>query len=157
MSSINKTGKSIAAAFDLPSLSDVLAETETETETGDIVPAESSVESPEKIAADHSESADTIYKETLQTAKDITELALDMDPARAPRMFEVAAQYYKLALEAKNSKSDQSLKLAKLIIEERKLNHELGEKQSERADVVMVEDRNVLLRRLKEEANKAKQ
>ena len=110
-------------------------------------------------AEEHSKAMDKIHDEVIQHARDAAELAFDLDPARAPRMLEVAAQYYKASIDAKNSKRDAQLKLMKLIqdqkkldLEEAKLRHETGNFQSDKADVIMVEDRNVLLKRLREEA-----
>jgi tRNA A37 N6-isopentenylltransferase MiaA len=48
-------------------------------------------------------------------------MGMNIDPARAPRILEVANQWMKTAADAKISKRDAQLKLMKLIIEQRKL------------------------------------
>lgn len=160
--------KGLDKVFGLPSMEDILAETE-ETEEKEL----EVVQQPElpsidhtfldnEAAEEHGRAMDVIHDEMLQHAKDIAELAFDLDPARAPRMLEVGAMYYKGAMEAKNSKRDAQLKLLKLINDDRKLKleeakfaAERGELGSDKADVIMIEDRNALLKRLKEEASKS--
>ena len=73
-------------------------------------------------------------------------------------MFEVAEKFYKSAMDAKNSKRDAQLKMMKILQDQRKLEldeirmkHDMGDKPIDTADVVMVEDRNQLLRKLKDE------
>jgi len=164
--------KGLTELFDLPSLDDVLNETDPNAELCDelieqeeqsIIEA-SAVElitTAELKAQEHSKAMDDIYAITLKHGSDAAELAFDLDPARAPRMLEVAAIYYKTAMDAKNSKRDAQLKLMKLIQDQRKLEldeqktkHEMGNLPTDRADVIMVEDRNELLRRLREQAKK---
>lgn len=151
--------KGLDKVFGLPSMEDILEETEvTEVESKEIAP-----HSDNKMMAsvdEHGKSMDVIHDEMLKHAQDIAELAYDLDPARAPRMLEVGAMYYKGALDAKNSKRDAELKLItlmqnerKLKLEETKLKHEMGDIDTEKADVIMVEDRNALLKRLREEAS----
>ena len=105
----------------------------------------------EKDAADHASAMDHVHDEAIKTGADMIELAYNLDPARSPRMFEVAAQYMKMALDAKNSKMDVKLKIAKFIQDEKKLKADLGEQPSEKADIVVVESRTELLRRWREE------
>lgn len=163
--------KGLDKVFGLPSMEEILQETDIEEELGPeemaVTETTAMIPSPESDlishadlkAAEHSKSMDNIHDEVMQHARDAAELAFDLDPARAPRMLEVAAQYYKAAIDAKNSKRDAQLKLMKLLQDERKLaldearlRHETGNFQSEKADVVMVEDRNVLLKKLRDEA-----
>ncbi len=142
--------RGLAEALGIPSLDDIM----DETEITEIVPDNPLVQSDMANSIDHAKSSDQIYEETMKIAKDLAELGFDLDPARSPRMFEVAAQYFKIALDAKNSKRDQQLKLMKLLMDDKKMKHELGERAIDNADIVMVEDRNVLLKRLREEADK---
>ncbi len=170
--------KGLTDFFNLPSLDEVLAETtpegeeivdavtEEEPEEEPQIPAIVSGTSTELITHDdlksdtHSRDMDKIHDLMMKHGNDITELAYDLDPARAPRMLEVAEKYFHTALDAKNSKRDAQLKLMKLIQDQRKLDleearvrNELGGVQSDRADVIMVEDRNALLKRLRDEAS----
>jgi hypothetical protein len=119
-----------------------------------------SVMNIDEMRGEHSSEMDEVHDELIKHARDIAELAFQLDPARSPRMFEVAAVYYKTAVDAKISKRDAQLKLMKLVQTQRKLEldeirlqHEMGNSISEKADIVMVEDRNALLRRLKDEDN----
>ncbi len=167
--------KGLDKFFDLPSIDEILAETEeeglepVEQEDEEIISAPPVVKervgeliSHEDLKADdHSKSMDSIHDEMIQHARDMTELAFDLDPARAPRMLEVAGSYYKSAMDAKISKRDAQLKLMKLIQDQQKIDleaaktrHMLGNDTSDKADVIMVEDRNTLLRRLADEAIK---
>ena len=161
--------KGLDKVFGLPSMEEILAETEEGTDTEENAENTNTtnaiVEAPQhslmntKAIEDHGNAMDVIHDEMLQHAKDITELAYDLDPARAPRLLEVGAMYYKGAMDAKNSKRDAELKMLTLLQNERKLKIEetkLGlSKVSDKADVVMVEDRNTLLKRLREEASKS--
>lgn len=151
--------KGLDKVFGLPSMEEILEETETNEEVSkEIMPVSDNAMT---LSVDeHGRSMDVIHDEMLQHAKDIAELAYDLDPARAPRMLEVGAMYYKGAIDAKNSKRDAQLKLMtlmqnerKLKLEETKLKHEMGDIDTEKADVIMVEDRNALLKRLREEAS----
>jgi hypothetical protein len=113
----------------------------------------------------HARAMDTIYGDTLKHATDTAELAMDGGvPATAvPRMLEVSAIHYKTAMEAQNSKVEATMKMMKLIneskkidLDKQKLYHEMGNAPTDKADVILVEDRNTLLKRLKEEANTGK-
>ena len=115
---------------------------------------------------DHAEAMDTIYKETLKHAQEIMDLGFNVDLPRARGLFEVAGQIYGRAIEAKNSKRDSQLKAMKLALDqrkldldERKLNAQLGEteKNTLTGDATVVrEDRNELIRRLREERDQTR-
>lgn len=163
--------KGLESVFGLPSMDDILGETDDVAEDEMIVPepqvpvvttndpAGKLISAALDQIGDHSRAMDAIYGDTLKHAIDTAELAFDLDPARAPRMLEVSAIHYKTAMEAKNSKVEATMKMMKLLnetkklsMDERKLQHEMGTAASDKADVVMVEDRNTLLKRLREEA-----
>lgn len=164
--------KGLANTFGLPTLEEVIGETDdlpmdidedTEIDT-ELTPTETADEMIEEIkekVGDHARAMDLIYEDTLKHASDIAELAFDMEPTKAPRMLEVAAIHYKTAMDAKEAKLNAVLKLAKVVqdmtklrLEAHKVSHETGETISEKANVVMVEDRNVLLEQLRAEALK---
>lgn len=69
---------------------------------------------------DHGEAMDVIYDETLRHARDISDLAFNVDIPRQARMFEVANQYFKTAADVKVSKRDNQLKTMKLALEMQK-------------------------------------
>jgi hypothetical protein len=105
--------------------------------------------------ADHGRSMDLLYDETLDYAQKVMDLGFNIDPARAPRMFEVATGLYKAAMDAKNSKMDAQLKAQQLMLNRAKFEHEKNGSQGESGGEaietrgVMVEDRNELLKRLR--------
>lgn len=107
---------------------------------------------------DHAKKTDAIYDEALDNAQKVMDLGFNMDPARAPRMIEVATGLYKLALDAANSKRDAQLKAEKLMLDRQKLDMErriAGEEVEDGAietKAVVVEDRNELIKRLRAEA-----
>lgn len=170
--------KGLDSVFGLPSMDEILQETYDNDLSAELADDEMivtglpmAIESPESALiatameqiTDHSKAMDTIYADTLKHAIDSAELAFDLDPARAPRMLEVSAVHYKTAMDAKNSKVDATMKMMKLIndqkkldLDRQKLHHEMGNAPTDKADVVMVEDRNTLLKRLKEEAESKK-
>jgi hypothetical protein len=106
---------------------------------------------------DHAEAMDVIAGETLDYAQKVMDLGFNIDPARAPRMFEVATGLYKASIDAKNSKRDAQLKAAQLIINQQKLELEkravgAGAPDAIETKGMMVEDRNDLIKRLREQA-----
>lgn len=177
--------KGLASELGIPTLEEILQETSGEAEEteegvvgyeaeggheeGEEAPQGKALEVASKVhdlithhelkAATHGKKMDALHTEVLQHARQVAELGFDLDPARAPRMFEVANQLYKTALDAESSKRDAELKLFQLVqnqrkleLEEKKVNKELGViGDASEASVVVIEDRNALLRRLREE------
>ncbi len=162
--------KGLNDVFGLPSMDEILEETDQDEIKDEVIevevslpvergPTDAIVSTAMEQINDHSKAMDTIYADTLKHAIDTAELAFDLDPARAPRMLEVSAIHYKTAMDAKNSKVDATMKMMKLIndnkklqLDEQKMRHEMGTAITDKADVIMVEDRNALLKRLREEA-----
>lgn len=110
---------------------------------------------------DHAQKMDTIYSETLDHAQKVMDLAYNIDPRGAPRYIEVATGLYKTALDAANSKRDAQLKAMQLMINQQKLDLEkraMGEAAPGGTlagpATVMVEDRNDIIKRLREQAKK---
>jgi hypothetical protein len=106
----------------------------------------------------HEEAMDEIHKETLKHARDLMDLGFNVDQRSAATIFEKANMLYKTAMDAKNSKRDAQLKAMKLALDKKKLEldeykmkAELGEKTVE-VDAVIVEDRNELIKRMREQA-----
>lgn len=106
-------------------------------------------------SGDHAKSMDLLFDETLDYAQKVMDLGFNIDPARAPRMFEVATGLYKAAMDAKNSKYDAQLKAQQLMLNREKFSLEKNGAQGDPATDaietrgVMVEDRNELLKRLR--------
>lgn len=106
---------------------------------------------------DHSEKMDTVYKDTLKHAQDIMDLGFNIDHARAARMFEVGATMYKVAVDAANAKRDAQLKAMKLAIDQQRLELDkqqmgVAVQQTMETGTIMHEDRNELIKRLREQA-----
>jgi hypothetical protein len=108
---------------------------------------------------DHENGTEHIYREALQHAKDLMDLGYNVDTRSAKGIFENAASMFKIALDAKNSKRDSQFKQQKLHIENRKV--DLIERQIKGAkdsdvegEAVIVEDRNELIKRMREQAGK---
>lgn len=112
-------------------------------------------------AKDHEESMDGMYEETMGHAKDLMDLGYNVDTRSAGRIFETAATMYKLALDAKNSKRKAQLDLMKLHQEQQKIdllikNSQGGDGNASNGSIdsgsVIVEDRNELLRQLRDQS-----
>lgn len=99
---------------------------------------------------------DEVYKKAMSVADSATDLGNTIDPSKAPRMFEVAGQHLKIAIDASHSKRDSQLRLMKLIqeqkkleLEELKLKSELGDDSVLKGEMVVMEERNKLLSQIK--------
>lgn len=110
---------------------------------------------------DHADAMDEIFQETLRHAQNIMDTGFNVDPARAPRWFEVAGGIYKIALDAKNSKMEAKLKAQQVKLNQQKLEldkRSMGDHTGETVNVEgrVVEDRNELILRLREQAKNKK-
>ena len=108
---------------------------------------------------DHSEAMDELHKEILGHARDLMSYGFNIDHPRARGIFEIAATMYSHAISAKNAKREAQLKAMKLSmdkkrveLEEKRTNHAVGQSSALIANdgTILVEDRNELLRRLRE-------
>ena len=108
---------------------------------------------------DHSDAMDELHKEILGHARDLMSYGFNIDHPRARGIFEIAASMYAHAISAKNAKRDAQLKAMKLSmdkkrveLEEKRTNHQIGQANTMIATdgTILVEDRNELLRRLRE-------
>lgn len=106
----------------------------------------------------HAAAMDEIHKEMLKHARDLMDLGFNVDQRSAATIFEKATMMYKGATDAKNSKRDMQLKAMKLALDSKKLEldeykmrTELGEKSVE-SEAFIVEDRNELVKRVREQA-----
>jgi hypothetical protein len=114
---------------------------------------------------DHSEAMYKVFNETLKHAQDLMDLGFNIDTRSMRGIFEVATNMYNTAISAKNSKRDAQLKAMKLALDQRKL--DLDEKRIKSqlnepeqpvlengSGTVIVEDRNALIKRIRENAKK---
>jgi hypothetical protein len=111
---------------------------------------------------DHDTSTESIYKEAMQHSKDLMDLGYNVDTRSAARIFENAAGMLKIALDAKNAKREAHFKQAKLLLGRRKLDLEelkirglQDGDDSIDSESVIIEDRNELIKRMREQANKS--
>lgn len=158
--------RSFEEALNLPHLEDILKDQDADLSDEPVDPEfEKALETasetlPLMNGADHAEAMDEVYEATLKHAKDIIDLGFNIDHARAARMFEVGATMFKVAVDAKNSKRDMQLKAMKLALEQqeiaRRRREDSDEPQMLEAKAIVVEDRNELIRRLREQAKKEK-
>lgn len=109
---------------------------------------------------DHADAMDVLHTETLKHARDLMDYGFNIDPPRARGIFEVAVGMFGRAIEAKNSKRDAQLKAMKLALDQRKLDldeqkarNAMGENQIETKASVIIEDRNEMIRRIREQMN----
>lgn len=104
----------------------------------------------------HSRDMKRVFDSAMEMADRLADMGMNIDPLKAPRMFEVMGQHLKIAADASNSERDAQLKLMKLMMDKEKLeidrmrlNHELGEKGEAKGDIIMIEDRNKILAQLR--------
>lgn len=111
---------------------------------------------------DHAEAMDDLHTEILQHARDLMAYGYNIDHPRARGIFEIAAILYSHAITTKNSKRDAQLKSMKLAmdkkrieLEEKRTNHVIGVNGAlDSEGTILVEDRNELLRRLRQQITK---
>lgn len=116
-------------------------------------------------ATDHAKSMDALYEETLQHSRDLMDLGFNTDPRSQRGIFEVANTMFKNVIDSKNSKRDAELKMLKIIQDQQKLQFEQMKWKAERGEATtpeaeevkatIVEDRNELVRRAREQMKAA--
>jgi hypothetical protein len=172
--------KSIQDALDLPTLEDLL-KAPRQTDEGEEITDEMVEEADdnsiveemstalatgavtrdmhqEREALDHAKRTDYLHDEVLQHAKDLMDLGYNVDTRSAGKIFQTAASMYKLALEAKNSKRDAQLKALRIELDERRLDQMAKQNNGDDnnnvvpGEHVIIEDRNEMIKRLREEA-----
>jgi hypothetical protein len=84
--------------------------------------------------SDHGHAMDDMHDETIKHARDIVDLAFNIDPSRARGMFEQAANFFKIAMDSKNSKRDAQLKAMKLMLDHKKFEFEKAQARGEAID-----------------------
>jgi hypothetical protein len=112
-------------------------------------------------SSDHTRELHDVFNEVLGHARDLMEFGFNVDPPRAGRIFEIAGQFYGHAISAVNAKRDAQLKTIRLALEKRRVdleekrtNHVVGQFAATSEDdgaTIIVEDRNDLLRRLRDQ------
>ena len=113
---------------------------------------------------DHAKAMDVIYNETLDHSRNIMDLAFNVDDRSRRGLMEIGTSMYKNAIDAKNSKRDAQLKAMRLMLDQQKMELDDLRKRNAAAPVgatdiapvgetggVVVEDRNLLVRKLREQ------
>ena len=103
---------------------------------------------------DHNNEMDDISEKALEAYQQILDLGMDVSPAHAGKIFENAVQLLKISMDARNSKSDNKIKLMKIALDKAKFDRQLRndankpEEGSIDSEEVLTMDRNQLLKHL---------
>jgi hypothetical protein len=73
---------------------------------------------------DAEERLDSMHDSLIGHAETLVRLAMELDPGKAPRAFEVANAIIKNAMDAVNSKRDHELKTLRLMLDQQKFEHD---------------------------------
>lgn len=103
----------------------------------------------------HDRETQLIMEEALQAYQDIMEVGRNVNAERSARIFEVAGQFLRTALDSSNSKADKQLKVAKLKVEAKKLKQDSDILDGLNGGKDMIADRNDLLRQILSEGKDA--
>jgi hypothetical protein len=153
--------KKLQETLDLPDMEDVLSEIRNDPDNSAFSRIIDNLDEAEQASAlidglDHAEGCDQIFEETLKHSQALMDLGHNVDLARAPRIFASAAEMYRIALSAKNSKRDAQLKRLKLACDQKlvelKENEVMGRTETIENDSVLTEDRNELIKNMMKRA-----
>jgi hypothetical protein len=165
----------IEETLNLPSMEDILKSTEPTVDVeidyeqnekeleSVLVMAETAGKNLELLdgSHDHNVAMDEIHEKTLKHADELMDLGFNVDQRSQASIFEKANMLYKTALDAKASKRDAQLKTFKLMldqkrleIEEKRLKIESGNSGILDGEAVIVDDRNALIKLMREKKNK---
>jgi hypothetical protein len=92
--------------------------------------------------AEHDNEMNDISSKAITSYEDLIELGKNSPPGQTGRIYEVAGQMLKTALDARNSKADRKIKLMELQLKKLKLEHDNGEGVQQKGEEL---DRNELL------------
>jgi hypothetical protein len=157
--------KNIENMLNLPSLDDVVKERGVDIEQPNEEKVEQTMASLKDLTNrmaiwegnDHAEAMDDLYTEIVGHARDLMSYGYNVDMPRQRGIFEIATMMYGHAINTKNSKRDAQLKALRLALDKKKL--EMDEQRNGQAATIdnnniVVEDRNELIRKLKEQMKK---
>lgn len=96
---------------------------------------------------------DELAELATDTFKDLRDLGMNMEARYSGRIFEVASQMLKNAIDAKSAKMDKKLRMVELQLKKLKIDSETSKKKDEttpiEGDGFIVSDRNSLLEKLR--------
>lgn len=162
--------KRIEEVLGLPSLEEVLGETQTDetdayldgianalaTSDTDI---EKSLIDPDG-SREHAKEMDAIADAAMRAHKDLIDLGFNMEPKNAGSIFEPAARMLEIALKASQNKTDAKMKSIKLKMDKEKHDADLLKNQEEGvidddgSGKGILADRNAMLSRIREKKSK---
>lgn len=96
----------------------------------------------------HDRETSEIRTKALEAYKDVFAVAQNVDPMRSARLFEVAGQFLKTALDSSNSRVDRELNIAKLRMQVQKLNLQEGFNGAIANGAEVMADRNEVLKQM---------
>jgi len=91
---------------------------------------------------EHDGEMNEISGKAITSYEELIELGKNSPPGQTGRIYEVAGQMLKTALDARNSKADRKIKLMELQLKKLKLEHDNGEGHQQKGEEL---DRNELL------------
>ena len=95
----------------------------------------------------HDDEMDEISSKAISSYDDLVELGKNSPPAQSGRIYEVAGQLLKAALDARNSKADKKIKLMELQLKKLKMEKDAGDNSGDSGGDTL--DRNELLKLLR--------
>jgi hypothetical protein len=105
----------------------------------------------------HDKDMDSVYDESMKSYKDLMDLGMNSSPAHSGKIFETAAVLLRLAMDAKNNKSDKKLRVWKLQLDQARLFKDMEKNNPSPITIdsedVLPLDRNELLRQLNDLKN----
>ncbi len=112
------------------------------------------MEQLEKAKHKHANDMQAIHEKSMSIAQAMVDMGMNIDPTKAPRLFEVAAQYMRIALDSANSERDSVNKSIAIKQQQQKIDMDRNkilpsDMPNGGENIVAFEDRNVLLARKK--------
>jgi|TARA_X000000368_G_C23004410_1_gene700461 hypothetical protein len=91
---------------------------------------------------------DDIAKKAMETYKDLMDLGMNVEGRYSGRIFEVASNMMRNAIDAKAAKMEKKLKMVELQLKKRKMDMETDSEDPIEAEGSIIFDRNDLLKRI---------
>ena len=91
---------------------------------------------------------DDIAKKAMDTYKDLMDLGMNVEGRYSGRIFEVASNMMRNAIDAKAAKMEKKLKMVELQLKKRKMDMESDDEDPIEAEGSIIFDRNELLKRI---------
>lgn len=102
---------------------------------------------------EHDLDMDEISKRAIRSYEDLIDLGLNVPDVHAGKVYEVAANMLKTAMDARNSKVDRKLKMIDLQLKKLKIDKDAGKKDEKESKSSVEFDRNDLIQQLLDQRN----